>query len=172
MDDPHYLGAARRRVPARGRVEAGLAAVAEALELVRRERSLFYEPELLRLAGALRAAAGDAAAAEAALRHGLARAREQGSAALELRIAHRPRAAAGGPAAAAEARATSRAVYAAFSEGSTRPTCARRRAADARSGDGAGAGEREHEDAEHHAVGDEDAVEWWASQRSRKAIDP
>ena len=66
MDDPHYLGLlADAHLRARRRADAGLAAVAEALEHARRERSLFYEPELHRLDGALRAVAGDAEAAEA-----------------------------------------------------------------------------------------------------------
>ena len=56
MDDPHYLALLGEAQLRAGAIDAGLAAVAEALELSRRERSLFYEPELLRLEGGLRAA--------------------------------------------------------------------------------------------------------------------
>ena len=91
-----------------GEPTPGLAAVAEALELAQRERSLFYEPELHRLDGALHAVAGDAELAEACLRRGLARAREQGSAALELRIATDLARLLADPAGAAEARAARR----------------------------------------------------------------
>src|SRR5829696_8273749 len=113
MDDPHYLALLADAQLRTGDVETGLAAVAAALELVRRERSLFYEPELHRLDGALRAAAGHADVAESSLRRGLERAREQGSRALELRIATDlarlvPD---------AEARAAVAAVYASFEEG-------------------------------------------------------
>src|SRR5215212_10100090 len=71
MDDPHYLALLGEAYLRAGAVELGLAAIAEALELSRRERSLFYEPELLRLEGGLLAVSGDAAGAEAALRRGL-----------------------------------------------------------------------------------------------------
>ena len=69
---PALPGAARRGLPARRRRRRrALAAVAEALELAGRERSLFYEPELLRLdrrAARRRAATMDRA--EASLRRG------------------------------------------------------------------------------------------------------
>ena len=117
MDDPHYLALLGEAQLRTGAIDAGLAAVAEALELSRRERSLFYEPELLRLEGGLRAAAGDVAAAETALRYGLARAREQGSATLELRIGTDLARLLTDPVAAAEARADVRAAYAGFGEG-------------------------------------------------------
>ena len=119
MDDPHYLALlAEAHLRARRRSTAGLAAVAEALELARRERSLFYEPELHRLDGALHAVAGDAEDAEACLRRGLARAREQGSRDARAARRDRPRAA-GRPtrAGAAEARAAVAAVHATFEEG-------------------------------------------------------
>ena len=119
--------------------------------------------------------AGEPAAAEARLRQGLARAREQGSAALELRLATdlarlaarlRPR---------RRRRAAAVALaFNAFEEGhGTRDLreAARRARPRARSGDHAGAREREHQDAERDAVDDEDAIVWLASQRSRKAID-
>ena len=114
MDDPHYLALLADAQLHAGDVDAGLAAVAAALGLARRERSLFYEPELHRLDGALHAAAGRADVAEACLRRGLARAREQGSRALELRLAtDLARTLGGGP----EARAVVAAVYASFEEG-------------------------------------------------------
>jgi adenylate cyclase len=122
MDDPHYLALLAEAQLRAGALDAGLAAVEEALELARRERSLFYEPELHRLDGALHAAAGRADVAEGCLRSGLDRAREQGSRALELRIAtDLARLVTGGavadPAAAAEARAVVATVYASFDEG-------------------------------------------------------
>ena len=100
-----------------GNADAGLAAVTAALDLARRERSLFYEPELHRLDGALHAAAGRADVAEACLRRGLAVAREQGSRTLELRIATELARIAVHPAAAAEARALVATARAGFEEG-------------------------------------------------------
>ena len=117
MDDPHYLALLAEAHLVAGELDGGLAAVAEALELARRERSLFYAPELHRLAGALHAAAGRAGEADASLRRGLARAREQRSASLELRIATDHARLADGTAAAAEARAAVAAAYAGFEEG-------------------------------------------------------
>jgi DNA-binding SARP family transcriptional activator/tetratricopeptide (TPR) repeat protein len=117
MDDPHYLGLLAEAQLRRGDAPAGRSAVAEALAHARRERSLFYEPELHRLDGALHAVSGDAEAAEASLRHGLDRAREQGSATLELRIATDLARLLPDPARAAEARADVAAVLASFGEG-------------------------------------------------------
>jgi tetratricopeptide (TPR) repeat protein len=117
MDDPHYLALLAEALLRGGDVDAGLAAVGEALELSRRERSLFYEPELLRLDGALRAVAGDADAAAASLHRGLARAREQGSATLALRIATDLARLLPDPAGAAEARALVEESYVTFEEG-------------------------------------------------------
>ncbi len=117
MDDPHYLALLGEAYLRAGAVDAGLAAVAEALELSRRERSLFYEPELLRLEGGLLAVRGDDAGAEAVLRRGLARAREQRSATLELRIATDLARLLPDPIAAAEARAEVAAALGAFTEG-------------------------------------------------------
>ena len=114
MDDPHYLGLLAEAQLRAGDIEAGLAAVAEALELARRERSLFYEPELHRLDGALHAAAGRADVAGACLRRGLERAREQGSRTLELRIATELARLPGDP---ADAVAVVAAVHARFEEG-------------------------------------------------------
>jgi adenylate cyclase len=117
MDDPHYLALLAEARLRAGELDAGLAAVAEALELARRERSLFYEPELHRLDGALHAAAGRPDRAEESLRRGLDRAREQGSRALELRIATDLAQLSVDPASAAEARAAVAAVHAGFEEG-------------------------------------------------------
>ena len=117
MDDPYYLALLAEAQLHAGDPTAGLDAVAAALELARRERSLFYEPELQRLAGALHAAAGRSAVAAEWLRLGLARAREQGSAALELRIATDLAALPAGAEAAADARAVVAAAYAGFAEG-------------------------------------------------------
>ena len=63
------------------------AMAAEALEIVRRERSRFYAPELLRLRGALLAAGGEAAHAEASFEEALDLSRLLGARALELRAA-------------------------------------------------------------------------------------
>jgi DNA-binding SARP family transcriptional activator len=117
MDDPHYLALLAEAQLRAGDVEAGLAAVAAALALARRERSLFYEPELHRLAGALHGAAGRADTAESSLRRGLARAREQGSRALELRIATDLARLPADPAGAADARAALASVYGGFEDG-------------------------------------------------------
>jgi hypothetical protein len=117
MDDPHYLALLAEAYLRAGDVDAGRAAVAEALELSRRERSLFYEPELLRIDGALHAVAGDLGAAEASLRRGLARAREQGSATLALRLATDLARLLPDPAGAAEARALVEESYVTFEEG-------------------------------------------------------
>jgi DNA-binding SARP family transcriptional activator len=117
MDDPHYLALLAEANLLAGDVEPGLAAVAAALELARRERSLFYEPELHRLDGALHAAAGRADVSEACLRRGLARAREQRSRTLELRIATDLTRLLVDPAGVAHARAAVAAVHAGFEEG-------------------------------------------------------
>ncbi len=117
MDDPHYLALLAESQLRAGAIDAGLSAVEEALELAGRERSLFYEPELHRIAGALLIQAGEPVAAEARLRQGLTRAREQGSAALELRVATDLARLTHDPAAAAEARAAVALAFNAFEEG-------------------------------------------------------
>ena len=117
MDDPHYLGLLAEAHLTAGDVDAGCSAEAEALELASRERSLFYEPELHRLDGALHAAAGRAGVAEACLRRGLTRAREQGSATLELRLATDLARLLPDPTRAAAARADVAAALATFTEG-------------------------------------------------------
>ena len=94
MDDPHYLALLAEAHLRAGDVDAGLAAVAEALELARRERSLFYEPELLPARRrAARRRGRRRSAAEASLRRG-ARARARAGL-RDARAAdrHRPRAA-------------------------------------------------------------------------------
>jgi adenylate cyclase len=70
-----------------GRHDDGLAVVAEALEIVRRERSRFYAPELLRLRGALLVAGGEEGDAEASIEEALELARHLGARSLELRAA-------------------------------------------------------------------------------------
>ncbi len=117
MDDPHYLALLAEAYLRAGDTDAGHAAAAEALELAGRERSLFYEPELYRLTGALHAVDGATDLAEASLRRALARAREQGSATLELRIATDLARLLPDPAAAAEARALTASALARFEEG-------------------------------------------------------
>jgi DNA-binding SARP family transcriptional activator len=117
MDDPYYLALLAEAHLRAQEPEAGIAAVEAALELARRERSLFYEPELHRIDAALNAAAGREDVAAAALRLGMARAREQGSASLELRIATDMARLPGAPATVADARAAVAAVYARFQEG-------------------------------------------------------
>jgi tetratricopeptide (TPR) repeat protein len=87
MDEPHYLAMLADVHRRAGRLDEGLAAVADALEIVRRERSRFYAPELLRLRGALLAAGGEESDAEASLEEALGLARELGARALELRTA-------------------------------------------------------------------------------------
>ena len=117
MDDPHYLALlADAHLRARA-IDAGLAAVEEALELARRERSLFYEPELHRIGGALLVQAGNLTEGERRLRMGLARARDQGSAALELRLATDLARLAPDAASAAEDRAAVTRAFSAFEEG-------------------------------------------------------
>ena len=126
---PALPRAARARPTcASGDVDAGLAAVAEALELSRRERSLFYEPELLRLDGALHAVAGEADAAEAALRHGARPGARAGLGDAGAADRHRPRPAAARPGGGRRgARRRARRRTRASPRASARATCARRR---------------------------------------------
>ena len=156
---PALPGAARRGAAcARASSTAGSRAVAAALELARRERSLFYEPELHRLDGALHAAAGRAGAAEAspAARRWRARASR---APRRSSCGSRPtsRGCSPDPAAAAEARATVAAALRRLRGGlrHARPARGRGRARAVASGDHAGAGERQHEHAERDPVDDE-----------------
>jgi DNA-binding SARP family transcriptional activator/predicted ATPase len=88
MDDPYYLGLLADAYLQEGELEAGLSAVSEALELGARERSQFFEAELLRLRALLLLARDpDDVAAEQQLESAVAVARRQGSPALELRAA-------------------------------------------------------------------------------------
>src|SRR4029079_35336 len=73
MEDPHYLALLADANLRAGQLDAGYSAVDEALELASRERWLSDERELRRLAAGLLAAQGEADAAEARLRQGLAR---------------------------------------------------------------------------------------------------
>src|SRR5918999_5621061 len=78
MDDPYYLALLAEAHLYAGEAKAGLAAVATALELALRERSLFYEPELHRLDAALHALAGREDVTAASLRLRPARGRGAG----------------------------------------------------------------------------------------------
>jgi DNA-binding SARP family transcriptional activator len=87
MDEPHYLAMLADVHRRAGALDDGLAAVAAALEIVRRERSRFYAPELLRLRGTLLLALGDEAGAEASLNEAYDVAGRLGARSLELRAA-------------------------------------------------------------------------------------
>ena len=175
---PALPRAAGRGAPARrATLDAGLAAVAEALELARRERSLFYEPELHRLDGALHAAAGRADVGRglrcgAASRARASRARTRsscGSRPTSRGCSRDPRRRRRG------ARRRSRRVHAGFDEG--RDTRDLREAAAvlgaaARQAITPAPASASTSVAEHDAVGDEHHRRVAASsQRSRKAID-
>lgn len=80
------LGMLAEACLAAARPAEGLEALAEAHAVVARTGERFNEPELLRIEGELRRLQGDEAGAEERFRRGLARAREQRSRALELRI--------------------------------------------------------------------------------------
>jgi DNA-binding SARP family transcriptional activator/predicted ATPase/predicted Ser/Thr protein kinase len=88
IDHPYFLSILADACGHAGRIEAGLAALAEAVQLVRRSRNFFYEAELHRLRGVLlwqANAGGNLAEAEAAYQRALAVAREQQARSLELR---------------------------------------------------------------------------------------
>src|SRR4051794_5103602 len=86
MEDPHYLGLIADGYLQAGDPPAALSTLAEAFELVRRERSVFFEPELHRLqALALAAQGADGEQVGDALRRAVDVARRQGSRSLELR---------------------------------------------------------------------------------------
>ena len=124
MDDPLYVGLLADAYLRAGELEAAGEAVDEALEIATRERSLFYEPELRRLAAETRLARGDAGAeaeAEASLGLALERARSQGSRALELRAATTLGRLRQGQGRAGEARALVAVVYEGFTEGLETP---------------------------------------------------
>jgi predicted ATPase len=86
MEDPHYLGLLADGYLQDGDGAAALVALGEALVLVRRERSVFYEPELHRLRAAALAATGAGSdQVGEALRRAATAARRHGSRPLELR---------------------------------------------------------------------------------------
>jgi predicted ATPase len=120
MDEPHYLGLLGDAYLRAGEVEAATGAVDEALEIATRDRSLFYEPELLRLrAATLQRTGGDDALdeAEAALREAVDIARHQDSRSLELRAATALLKLCRDRGRGSEARAALAAVYESFDEG-------------------------------------------------------
>ena len=88
MDRPYHLGLLAEAYGALGCADDGLAALAEALAMVRRSRTFFYEAELHRLHGSLHLRAG-AGPAEAAPHfwEALEVARRQTARVLELRAA-------------------------------------------------------------------------------------
>ena len=130
MDDPLYVGLLADAYLRAGELQAAGEAVDEALEIATRERSLFYEPELRRLAAEMRLAgrdAGSQAEAEASLNLALERARGQGSRALELRVADVPWAAEAKPGSRGRGpRRSWRPSTRGSQRASTRMTCARR----------------------------------------------
>jgi predicted ATPase len=89
MDRPYFLGLLAEARGAAGRPADGLRAVAEALGMLDRKRTFFYEPELHRLRGTLilQEPRGERAEALASLRRAVAVARRQDARALELRAA-------------------------------------------------------------------------------------
>jgi predicted ATPase len=88
MDDPYYLGLLAEAYLQLGDVESGLSAIDEALQLGARERSHFFEAELLRLRAALLLSRDPAdGEAERHLDAAVVLAREQGAVSLELRAA-------------------------------------------------------------------------------------
>ena len=122
MDDAYYLGLLADARLRAGRVEAGLAAVEEALELAHRERSFFCEAELVRLRGELLlATGGEAGETEACFRQALELARGQSARSLELRIANCLTILRGD----AEARSLLARVHGAFTEGFETPDLSR-----------------------------------------------
>lgn len=87
---PYLLGTLADANLSAGRIEAGLAAIREALSVVRRTGERFYEAELHRLDGELTlAAGGDPDEAGASFRRAIQVARGQGAAVLALRAAVR-----------------------------------------------------------------------------------
>jgi tetratricopeptide (TPR) repeat protein len=118
MDDPLHLGLLADAYRAGGELDAGLSALDEGLAIGRRERSVFYEPELHRLRGALLLARGDPPEdAEASLVEAVTLARRQGSRSLELRAATTLAGVWRERGQQAEARALVAAILEAFDEG-------------------------------------------------------
>jgi tetratricopeptide (TPR) repeat protein len=79
-----FLAAAHMQT---GQITAGLAAVAEGLDLCARGLGRFHEPELLRLQGELLRREGRVVEAEVALRHAMRLAQERGAKAWAMRAA-------------------------------------------------------------------------------------
>jgi predicted ATPase len=120
MDEPHYLGLLGDAYLRAGELEAATGAIDEALEVSTRDRSLFYEPELLRLrAIVLERSGGDEALdeAESALREAVDIARHQDSRSLELRATTALLKVCRRRGRGSEARAALAAVYESFEEG-------------------------------------------------------
>jgi pimeloyl-ACP methyl ester carboxylesterase len=87
MDAPYFLGLLADACARDGRHEEALAALDQALELVRRSRTYFFEAELHRLRGDVLLHTGRRDDGEASLERALEAAQRQGSPALELRAA-------------------------------------------------------------------------------------
>jgi adenylate cyclase len=90
IDHPYFLALLAESYSYAGESTPGLAAVDEALTLVRNSRTFFFEAELHRLRGTLLLQTNDASmqeAAEASYMEALALARRQGARSLELRAA-------------------------------------------------------------------------------------
>jgi adenylate cyclase len=87
MDDPHWLGMLADALLRAGRTEEASAAIEEAIDAVAVARGFFYEAELHRLRGVLRAREGDREEAEASLAKALETAHLQQARLLELRAA-------------------------------------------------------------------------------------
>lgn len=87
MEDPYFLALLADAYDHAGRIEEGLATVAEGLRALPSERDFFYKAELYRLRGQLlwRRAAADEAQVEACFQQALAIARRQQAKSLELR---------------------------------------------------------------------------------------
>jgi DNA-binding SARP family transcriptional activator len=120
MDDPLYLGLLADAYLRAGELHAAAGTVEEALTIATRERSLFYEPELRRLAAEVRLAGdGEAgqASAETELTLALERARGQSSRSLELRAAETLARLRRTQGRAGEARGLVASVYEGFTEG-------------------------------------------------------
>jgi DNA-binding SARP family transcriptional activator len=120
MDEPHYLGLLGDAYLRAGELDAARGALDEALEVSVRDRSVFYEPELLRLrAAVLVQDGGDEAAdeAEVALREAVDIARHQDSRSLELRAATALLKLCRERGHGSEARAALAVVYESFDEG-------------------------------------------------------
>jgi tetratricopeptide (TPR) repeat protein len=84
---PWFLTVLAEALGKRGRIDEGLEAVTESLELAARRHDRWYEAESHRVHGALLMAGGRTAEAEKAVRRALDIAHERGAASIELRAA-------------------------------------------------------------------------------------